>query len=226
MIHSPLRILLVEDHHIMRRGLASLLRAELAAEIVAEVGDGIAALEALKQVSPDVILMDIFMPHMNGLEATRRIKRKHPGIPVLILSMYNNPKLVIRALQAGASGYILKESMVEELVRALQTVIQGNVFISSLVLGVEVESYLAGIRLPEIDPLQALTTRECEILQLLAEGKTVSQIAQTLIISENTVYTHQKNIKTKLGLRNRAEMVRFALEHDMITWTENPNAAS
>ncbi len=204
----------------MRRGLASLLKVELAAEIVAEVSDGIGALEALKQVTPDVVLMDISMPHMNGLEATRRIKQKYPAIPVLILSMYNNPKLVIRALEAGASGYILKESMVEELTLALHTMIEGGIFISSLVLGVEVETYLAGVHLPEMNPLQALTTREWEILQLLAEGKTALQIAQSLVISVNTVYTHQKNIKAKLGLRNHAEMVRFALEHDMITRDE------
>lgn len=205
----------------MRKGLASLLKVELAAEIVAEVSDGIAALEILKQVTPDVILMDISMPHMNGLEATRRIKQKYPAIPVLILSMYNNPKLVVRALKAGASGYILKESMVEELTLALCAVMEGNIFVSSLVQGIEVQTYLAGVRLPEVNPLQALTTREWEILQLLAEGKTTAQIAQLLVISINTVYTHQKNIKSKLGLQSHAEMVRFALEHGMITRDED-----
>lgn len=220
LTNSPLQILLVEDHHIMRRGLASLLKAELGAEIVAEVSDGVAALEVLRQVSPDAIIMDISMPHMNGLEATRRIRHKHPALPVLILSMYNNPKLVREALQAGASGYILKDSMVEELTLALHTVISGNIFVSHLVLGPEIETYLAGVRLPDINPLQALTTRECEILQFLAEGKTVAQIAQALFISTNTVYTHQKNIKRKLGLQNHAEMVRFALEHHMIARRE------
>ncbi len=204
----------------MRKGLASLLKVELAADIVAEVSDGIAALETLKQVTPDIILMDISMPHMNGLEATRRIKQKYPGIPVLILSMYNNPKLVVRALKAGASGYILKESMVEELTLALRAVMEGNIVVSSLVQGVEVQTYLAGVRLPEVNPLQALTTREWEILQLLAEGKTAAQIAQSLVISINTVYTHQKNIKSKLGLRNHTEMVRFALKHGMLTRDE------
>lgn len=222
LTNSPLQILLVEDHHIMRRGLASLLKAELGAEIVAEVSDGVAALEVLHQVSPDAVIMDISMPHMNGLEATRRIRHKHPALPVLILSMYNNPKLVREALQAGASGYILKDSMVEELTLALHTVISGNIFVSHLVLGPEVETYLAGVRLPDINPLQALTTRECEILQFLAEGKTVAQIAQALFISTNTVYTHQKNIKRKLGLQNHAEMVRFALEHHMIARREQP----
>lgn len=205
----------------MRKGLASLLKVELAADIVAEVSDGIAALEVLKQVTPDIILMDISMPHMNGLEATRRIKQKYPGIPVLILSMYNNPKLVVRALKAGASGYILKESMVEELTLALRAVMEGNIVVSSLVQGAEVQTYLAGIRLPEVNPLQALTTREWEVLQLLAEGKTAAQIAQSLVISINTVYTHQKNIKSKLGLQNHTEMVRFALEHGMITRDED-----
>ncbi len=210
-----LSIFLVEDHHIMRRGLASLLRTELGAEIVGEAKDGIEALELLANCSPDAVIMDISMPRMNGVEATRRISQRFPGIRILILSMHNNPALVSQALGAGASGYILKEAMLEELTAALRAVLSGQVFISSLVEGPLPDNLFtshAGAAL-SLAPAEELTRREYEILQCFAAGKTVAQIAAELCVSIYTVYTHRTNIQRKLHLHNQAETIRYAVEH-------------
>ena len=218
-----LRIFLVEDHHIMRRGLASLLQTEIGAEIVGEAKDGIEALELLANCRPDAVIMDISMPRMNGIEATRRINQRFPGISILILSMYNNPTLVSQALQAGASGYILKEAMLEELTKALQAVLSGQVFISPLVDGLVSDAIITatiGAALP-LAPAEELTRREYEILQCFAEGKTVAQIAAKLYVSIYTVYTHRANIQRKLNLHNQAETIRYAVEH---TYALNDNS--
>ncbi len=210
-----LRIFLVEDHHIMRRGLASLLQTEIGAEIVGEAKDGIEALELLANCRTDAVIMDISMPRMNGIEATRRISQRFPGIRILILSMYNNPTLVSQALRAGASGYILKEAMLEELTAALHAVLSGQVFISALVEGPVSDALFAadaGAALP-LAPAEELTRREYEILQYFAAGKTVAHIAAELCVSIYTVYTHRANIQRKLNLHNQAETIRYAVEH-------------
>lgn len=207
-----MKIFLVEDHHIMRRGLASLLRTEIGAEVVGEASDGIAALEQVAEAHPDAMLMDISMPRMNGIEATRRLHQKYPRLKILILSMYNNPSLVDQALQAGASGYLLKESMVEELSQALETVLRGQVFISPLVDHPKPELFYAQPAKAE-PSAEELTRREYEIIQALAEGKTVAQIAAELTVSIYTVYSHITNIKGKLNLRNQKEIIRYAIEH-------------
>ena len=219
---KPLRILLVEDHHIMRRGLASLLKAEIGAEILGEAGDGVSAIESLETLYPDAIIMDISLPRLNGLEATRRIKQKYPRIPVLILSMYNNPRFVYQALKAGAFGYILKDSLVEELIQALQKAIRGEIFISKMIEEVDVEAFPTEMQPVGVSPFERLSTRECEVLQLLAEGKTVAEIASELVISTNTVYTHQSNIKNKLGLHNRNAIVRYAIENNLVAGNPAP----
>ena len=216
-----LKIFLVEDHHIMRRGLASLLRTEIGAEVVGEAKDGITALEQLGDCHPDAILMDISMPRMNGIEATRRIRQKFPRLKILILSMYNNPSLVSQALQAGASGYLLKESMVEELIQALDTIMVGKVFISPLVDYPGQDPFFTSISNPEPQPNEGLTRREYEIIQCLADGKSVSQMAAELCISIYTIYTHITNIKRKLNLSNQNEIIRYAVEHSI--YREDPD---
>jgi DNA-binding NarL/FixJ family response regulator len=208
-----MRIFLVEDHHIMRRGLASLLQTEIGAEVVGEASDGIAALEQVSEAHPDAILMDISMPRMNGIEATRRLHQKYPRLKILILSMYNNPSLVDQALHAGASGYLLKESMVEELSQALETVLHGQVFISPLVEHPKPELFYTQAARSDPPAAEELTKREYEIIQALAEGKTVAQIASGLTVSIYTVYSHITNIKGKLNLRNQKELIRYAIEH-------------
>lgn len=204
----------------MRRGLASLLRTEIGAEVVGEAKDGITALEQVGDCHPDAILMDISMPRMNGIEATRRIRQKFPTMKILILSMYNNPALVSQAFQAGASGYLLKDSMVEELSLALETVMLGNVFISPLVENPGPEAFYNSVPTPEPQPNEELTKREYEIIQCLADGKSVAQMACELCISIYTIYTHITNIKRKLSLRNQNELIRYAVEHSI--YRESP----
>ncbi len=216
-----LKIFLVEDHHIMRRGLASLLRTEIGADVVGEAKDGITALEQVGECHPDAVLMDISMPRMNGIEATRRIRQKFPRLKILILSMYNNPSLVSQALQAGASGYLLKESMVEELSQALDTIMVGEVFISPLVDYPGQDPFFTSVSNPAPQPNEELTRREFEIIQCLADGKSVSQMAAELCISIYTIYTHITNIKRKLNLSNQNEIIRYAVEHSI--YREDPD---
>ena len=218
-----LKIFLVEDHTIMRRGLASLLRTEIGAEVVGEAKDGITALEQVGDCHPDAVLMDISMPRMNGIEATRRIRQKFPRLKILILSMYNNPSLVNQALQAGASGYLLKESMVEELSQALDTVMVGRVFISPLVDYPGLEPFYTPASNPEAQPNEELTRREYEIIQCLADGKSVAQMASELCISIYTIYTHITNIKRKLSLRSQNELIRYAVEHSIYRESPDPD---
>jgi len=209
---KPIKIFLVEDHHIMRRGLASLLTVEEGALIVGEVASGEEALEKLVQMeAPDVVLMDISLPGLNGIEATRKILQEVPRTKVLILSMYNNPTFVHQALEAGASGYILKESMVDELRNAIEAVKNGKRYISEKIVSI-VEPLQAGNGLP----YESLTPREVEVFEQLASGLSVKDIADDLVVSIYTVYTHISNIKRKLGIEKSADMIRYAIENPLI----------
>lgn len=210
------RIVLVEDHHLMRQGLAALLTGREDVLVVGEAANGLDALALVDKTKPQLVLMDLSMPTMNGLEATRQIKQRYPRIHVLVLSMYNDPVFVARALQAGASGYVLKESMLEELTLAIRSVAEGGIFLSPLVAAPIVQEYLRAS--PEMldDPYAQLTMREREVLQLLAEGNSTPQIAKILNVSLPTVRTHQANLKQKLGLTKRAELVRFVLDHPFV----------
>lgn len=206
------RLVLVEDHHLMRQGLAALLSGRGEVQIVGEAANGLEALALVEKLQPQLVLMDLSMPTLNGLDATRRIKQRYPRIAVLVLSMHNDPMFVARALHAGASGYILKESMLEELTLAIHAVLEGGVFLSPLVAAPIVQEYLRGAP-AGLDPYAQLTAREREVLQLLAEGHSTPQIARMLTVSLPTVRSHQANLKRKLGIKNRAELVRFVLDH-------------
>ncbi len=196
----------------MRRGLASLLTVEEGALIVGEVASGEEALEKLVQMeAPDVVLMDISLPGLNGIEATRKILQEVPRTKVLILSMYNNPTFVHQALEAGASGYILKESMVDELRNAIEAVKNGKRYISEKIVSI-VEPLQAGNGLP----YESLTPREVEVFEQLASGLSVKDIADDLVVSIYTVYTHISNIKRKLGIEKSADMIRYAIENPLI----------
>lgn len=206
------RLVLVEDHHLMRQGLAALLSGRGEVKIVGEAANGLEALALVEKLEPQLVLMDLSMPTLNGLDATRQIKQRYPKIAVLVLSMYNDPMFVARALHAGASGYILKESMLEELTLAIHAVIEGGVFLSPQVAAPIVQEYLRG-SVAGLDPYAQLTAREREVLQLLAEGYSTPQIARMLTVSLPTVRSHQANLKRKLGFKNRSELVRFVLDH-------------
>ncbi len=206
------RLVLVEDHHLMRQGLAALLSGRGEVKIVGEAANGLEALTLVEKLEPQLVLMDLSMPTLNGLDATRQIKQRFPNIAVLVLSMYNDPMFVARALHAGASGYVLKESMLEELTLAIHAVIEGGVFLSPQVAAPIVQEYLRG-SLTGLDPYAQLTAREREVMQLLVEGYSTPQIAKMLTVSLPTVRSHQANLKRKLGFKNRSELVRFVLDH-------------
>ena len=209
----------------MRQGLAALLSGQEDIQVVGQAANGLEAVANVEAAHPDIVLMDLSMPGMNGLEATRELKVRLPKTPVLILSMYNDPIFVARALHAGAAGYILKESMIEELTLAIRSVAAGGLFLSPLVAAPIVQDYLARTPAELADGYEQLTAREREVFQLLAEGHSAPQIAKLLVISLPTVRSHQANLKQKLGLKNRAEIVRYALDHPLTPRSQNPLAS-
>ena len=216
MSAPPIRVLLVDDHVVVRRGLAALL-ASLGNFVVAgEAADGNEAVRAFGETRPDLIVMDLSMPRLNGLEATRQIHQSHPKVCILVLSMHDDEAFVAQALLAGAKGYAVKQCTPEELRLAMETVAAGGVFISPTVAGPIVEEYLRQAQAEQAVPGSALTPREREVLQLIAEGHTTGEIAALLTISPHTAHHHHTNLKRKLGARSDAEMVKIAIKKNLI----------
>jgi DNA-binding NarL/FixJ family response regulator len=213
---KTIRIFLIEDHHIMRHGLASLLTIELGAEIVGEAASGEEALGKLKDLeAPDIVIMDISLPGMNGIQATKKITSERPNINVLILSMYNNPTFVQQTLEAGAKGYLLKESLVDELKVAIEVIMNGKNYLSDKILC----SFDFNIQDKIAQPYDPLTQREKDVFEKLANGMTVRDISEELVVSIYTVYTHISHIKQKLGIGKTTDMIRFAIENPLILKT-------
>ena len=211
------RILLADDHTVMRAGLRALLERQPNLEVVGEAEDGRQTVELASSHVPDVVVMDIAMPSLNGVEATRRMVSKHPTISVVILSMYSDESYVMRALQAGARAYLLKDSAVTDLIRAIEAVSQGKSFFSPKISRILAEDYVRALKQRgSVDTFELLTTREREILQLLAEGKTNKEVATSLNISVYTAETHRGNILQKLNLHSSAELVLYAVRKGII----------
>jgi DNA-binding NarL/FixJ family response regulator len=194
-----LRILLADDHEIVREGLRSLLEKQPDMEVIAEAENGRTTVALSRKFKPDVVIMDITMPDLNGIEATRQIVTESPRVKVLALSMHSTRKLVTEMLNAGASGYLLKHSAFEELGRALHTVMDNQIYLSPKIANIVVDDYrFARAKTPSA--LSTLTNREREVLQLLAEGKSTKRIASSLHVSISTVESHRKQIMDRLGL--------------------------
>lgn len=211
---KPIRILLADDHAILRRGLRALLEREPGMLVLGEAADGRETVEAVQRLTPDVVVLDIAMPNLNGIEATRQIASK---TAVIILSMHSDESYVLRALRAGARGYLIKDTVETELIRAIQAVAAGKAYFSPEVSRLLVEDYVAGMRERGLDnSFDLLTAREREVLQMLAEGKTVKDIARTLDLSTHTVDTHKSNLMQKLGLHNMAELILYAVRKGII----------
>ncbi|WP_269633535.1 response regulator [Pelomonas sp. BJYL3] len=200
----PLRILLVDDHPLVREGLRSRLQTEPGYEVVAEAGSADEALIALKQAAPDLALLDVGLRQGSGIELARALLAQTPALRVLMFSMYDNPEYVQRALEAGASGYVLKDASVEALLAAIEAVRAGGTYLSP---GLTRRMFRAQAPKPVLSP------RESEILSALARGETSKDIARRLDLSVRTVETHRQNIKRKLALDTPAELLRYALEH-------------
>ncbi len=214
---TQIKIVLVEDHTIVRKGVRALLEYEEDFEVLAEASDGREAVKKVEQFHPDVVLMDISMPRLNGLEATRQIKQRYPETSVLVLSMYETKEYIFQFLQAGASGYLVKHSAPKELIWAIRTVYQGNTYLSSSISKVVIEEYIQSAeKTIKNNHINTLTNREREVLQLIVEGNPSSQIAAILHISEKTVRTHRSNIMKKLEIHSIAELTQYAISKGII----------
>lgn len=213
---EPVKVILVDDHTIVRRGLAALLQLEGGYTVVAEAANGEEALRCAAEVTADVMILDLSMPRLNGLETTRRLKRQYPQLRILLLSMYDDEAFVIQALQAGASGYILKRSMEDELFQALTAVMADDYFISSTL------SMSVKMALSEESIVELLTSREREILQLIAEGYNTAEIAEMLAISPHTASRHRANLMQKLDTHTQAGLVRTAIEQGLVVLKKPP----
>jgi DNA-binding NarL/FixJ family response regulator len=210
------RIVIAEDHTILREGLRSLLSSEPELRVVGEAKDGREAIRRVEQLEPDLILMDLSMPRMNGVEAIREIKNRIPETKVLALTVHKAEEFVLEVLQAGADGYILKDASAEELVMAIRSVLGGQRYLSPAVSQMVIEGYLAGRKTCE-SPWDTLTKREREILKLIAEGHKNKEIADYLCISVKTVEKHRANLMKKLDLHSAAALTAYAMERGLVT---------
>jgi DNA-binding NarL/FixJ family response regulator len=215
---KKLRILLADDHILMRSGLRALLDRQPNLEVVGESENGRETVALAASLKPDVVVMDVGMPILNGIEATQTIVTQNPTIAVVILSMHADESYVMRALKAGARGYLLKDSAAADLIGAIQAISQGKSFFSPKVSRILAEDYVRVLKQKgAVDTYDLLTSREREILQLLAEGKTNKEVATALNISPYTVETHRSHILQKLNLHNSAELVLYAVRKGIIS---------
>lgn len=213
---TVLRVLLADDHVLVRAGLRALLATFPGVSVVAETGDGREAVEQVTAMGPNIVLMDIGLPGLNGIEATARIVKEHPQVRVVILSMHANEEYIHQALQAGAAGYLLKDAAPAELDLALRAVARGETYLSPAISKRVVEDYLAQAPAGRGGAAaQVLTARQREILQLIAEGKTTKQIAALLGVSIKTVETHRADLMERLGIHDLAGLVRYALREGL-----------
>ncbi len=213
-----LRVLIVDDHAVLRQALRMLLDSHDELEVVGDVSNGREATRAAEELGPDVVLMDLIMPGLNGLDATRQIRKRCPNTRVLILSGYEDEEQIVEALRAGASGYLIKESEIGELMLAIQAVARGNhYFSSSLSQGDDPNDFVLRARGDVKSGYDRLTDREREVLQLIAEGHANRMIAEQLVISVKTVEAHKAHIMSKLGARNRTDLIRYAIRRGIIS---------
>ncbi len=221
-----LRLLVVDDHALLRQALRALLDGQESLEVVGEATNGREAVDAAERLRPDVVLMDMVMPGLNGIEATRQIIKRVPNCRVLILTAYLEDERLLQALRAGASGYVVKNSELDELVLAVHSVHRGNTYFSSVVSEeISVNEVLLQSKQPEARTgYDLLTAREREVLQLIAEGMSNQRIADELVISVKTVEAHKAHIMSKLHAQNRTDLIRYAIKRGLVG-LESPDAA-
>jgi DNA-binding NarL/FixJ family response regulator len=213
-----IRIVLADDHTILRKGLRLLLEREADFKVVAEARHGREAVDAVDREVPDVVIMDIAMPMMNGIEATKRVHETHPKTAVIILSVHSDEAYVLRALKAGARGYLLKDSAESDLIQAVRAVAAGKAYFSPAVSKILADDYVRQIREQGVeDPYDLLTARERELLQLIAELKATKEIAELLGLSPHTVDTHRGNLMQKLNIHSIPEMILYAVRRGVIS---------
>ncbi len=213
---SVTTIVLADDHQVVRHGLRVLLESEPSFRIVGEASDGLEAIDLVERQQPDIVVLDLMMPGLNGLEVARQSSHRSPRTNVVILSMYNNEAYVLEALRAGAKAYVLKASTSDELVRAIREVVAGRRYLSPPLSERAIQAYSQKAESAAVDAYETLTTREREILQLAAEGCTNAEIATRLSISPRTAETHRANLMRKLGLHSHTDLIRYALRRGIL----------
>ena len=210
------RIVLADDHAMFRKGVGRILKDVDGLQVVGEAGDGLELLNLLNSIEVDMVVLDISMPNLRGVEAAREIKSLHPDIKILFLTMYNDPEYFYHALSAGASGYLLKEDADEELLSAIKTIRKGKVYISPIITS-DLPNQLGRFYTEGQDPVfETLTRREKEVLKLIAEGKTSKEIADLFYISARTVQHHRANLMSKLKIKTTAELVKYAIKKGLV----------
>jgi len=212
-----IRVVIVEDHLMVRAGIQALLEKGGDIHVLGVASNGQEAIEAVQELEPDILIMDIMMPRLNGIQAAENIRERKLSVKILLLSMYSDPGLVHQALQSGVKGYVLKSSASDELLRAVRAVANGETFLSNPVSEILIESVInPSVNTGEDDPLSILSPREKEIMQLVAEEHTSSEIAEMLFISEKTVEKHRAKLMEKLNVRNLAGLVRLAVKYRLV----------
>ena len=210
------RVLLVDDHVIVREGLRMVLASRQEIQVIGEAGDGREALDLIETLQPDVVVMDIAMPNLNGLEATRQIKRRFPDIKVVILTMHESQQYFLQIVKAGATGCVMKRSAGTELVTAIEAAARGESYFSPTIATMVLEDYRRLLTRPADEAAELLTEREREVVQLIAEGRTNREIADLLTLSIKTVQAHRSNIMEKLGAHDRTDLVKYAIRAGII----------
>ncbi len=215
-VNIKTRILICDDHTLFVEGIKAMLRNETSLEIVGEARDGRQAVELVKQLKPDVLLMDVSMPDMNGFDATSRVHQSDPSVKVLILTMHDDEELVVRCLEAGAAGYILKDAPAAQLLYAIETVQKGERYLSPVVLKKVIEGYAKNTSGRPQTSYVRLSPREREVLKLLAEGLSVKDIAARLDLSVKTVDVHKTNLMKKIDVHDRSQLIKYAIQKKLI----------
>ncbi len=214
---KKVKLVVADDHKIFRQGIKKLLEEESDLQVVGEAANGREAVKKATELKPDVILMDIAMANLNGLEATRQIKKVLPDVKVIMLTMHKNEEYVLQSFQAGASGFILKEGAVEELVSAIRSIHQDKSFLSPSISKTLIDAYLRKMETGKTEtPFDMLTDREREVLQLIAEGYTNREVAKSLFISVKTVEAHRAHIMQKLNIHEVAKLVKYAIQKGLV----------
>ena len=210
-----IRILMADDHKLFIDGLGAILQKQTGMEMVGAARDGLAAIEKAAELRPDIVLMDITMPRLNGIEATRRIVADRPETGVIMLSMHADRRYVVQSLRAGARGYLLKDSASDELLKAIERVSAGDIFLSSAMSGQIVKDYIGTVQAGADSAYSVLSPREREVLQLIAEGHATKEIAARLTVSVKTIETHRKQVMDKLDLHSVAELTKYAIREGL-----------
>jgi DNA-binding NarL/FixJ family response regulator len=209
-------IVLAEDHHIVRQGIRSLLEAEADFKVIGEVSDGLEAVRIVESLRPDILILDLIMGGLNGIEVARQVNKQSSKTAIIILSMYNNEAYVLEALRAGAKGYVLKDSTAAELVKAVREAVIGRHYLSASLSERAIENYIEKSKETYVDSYDTLTTREREVLHLAAQGCTNAEIAERLYISRRTVEVHRANVMHKLGLSSQSQLLRYAMKRGIL----------